>query len=274
MCKNLLILFLIIFFTPAYPQDNEEQNLNQINGIVAIDLYSSVLRNTQNETWAQAISDAFKDDVTFSKKLKVQANYSFLVDSNDQITDARLVVGHALVEKELIEDENTYEDKLVTKLPPVEDQIFVTPVDTDKISSPFSLSRKHPVKRRKILPHNGIDFSAKIKTPIFPALDGIILTMGRAKAKGKYITILHDNGMKTSYDHLRKFQKGLRIGDYVDESTQIGEVGRTGRVTGAHLHFTLMNPEGFYVNPLPYLKDFQKIPVEESEEVEPGTETE
>ena len=43
---------------------------------------------------------------------------------------------------------------------------------------------------------------------------------------------------------------------YVETSDQIGEVGRTGYATGAHLHFWILK-YGFYVNPILYLKDYQ-----------------
>ncbi|MGZ3809529.1 MAG: M23 family metallopeptidase, partial [Bacteriovorax sp.] len=177
--------------------------------------------------------------------------------ASDRIAYARLIVGSALVEKELRLDPTTNLETLVNKLPELEDRQFLSPVKAERISSQFNLARRHPVKRRRIQPHNGVDFTAKSSTPVYPALEGVVIAMGRARAKGKFILIEHYNGMKSTYDHLRKFQKGLRIGDYVEVGDQIGEVGRTGYATGSHLHFGLLNEDGLYVNPILYLKDYQ-----------------
>ncbi|MGZ3789228.1 MAG: M23 family metallopeptidase [Bacteriovorax sp.] len=236
-------------------------------GRVVGDLYDSVLKDTQNEVWAKTLAEAFKDDLVSIKGLKVPANYYFKTeteiqeDDNDKASDriayARLIVGSALVEKELRLDPTTNLETLVNKLPELEDRQFLSPVKAERISSQFNLARRHPVKRRRIQPHNGVDFTAKSSTPVYPALEGVVIAMGRARAKGKFILIEHDNGMKSTYDHLRKFQKGLRIGDYVEVGDQIGEVGRTGYATGSHLHFGLLNEDGLYVNPILYLKDYQ-----------------
>ncbi|NOT80342.1 MAG: M23 family metallopeptidase [Bacteriovoracaceae bacterium] len=233
------------------------ENLPQeFEGTVSGDLYDSVLKKTQNESWAETLALAFKDDFSTSKGLKIEVKYYFQIDSDDQITYARLIVGKAMLEKELIFDEVSGLYILSNKLPELEDRQFFSPVKLERISSHFNLSRRHPVKRRRILPHNGVDFTAKSRTPIYPTMSGLVIEMGRARSKGKYILIEHDNGMKSTYDHLRVFQKGLRVGDYVEVDNQIGEVGRTGYATGNHLHFGLINQDGFYVNPIFYLKDF------------------
>lgn len=236
-----------------------------IEGRVQSDVYTSVLRDTQNEFWAMTMAQAFKEDFSSAKGLKVQVNYFFKTDSEDQITYARLVVGSALVEKELKLEETSDLEVLVTKAPELDGIEFSSPVKVERISSQFNLARRHPVKRKKVLPHNGIDFTAKSGTPVYPTLEGVVVAMGRTRAKGNYILIEHPNAMKSTYDHLRVFQKGLRVGDYVQVGEQIGEVGRTGYATGSHLHFGLLNPDGLYVNPLLYLKDYQVEPIDESD---------
>lgn len=267
MTKFLLLFLLIGFSRPIFSMEIAEQTLlrseSQIEilpqvfeGNVQGDLFSSVLKDTQSETWAKAMDEAFRDDFATSRGLKVEVSYHFKTDSDDQIISAHLIVGKALVEKELAFNEATELFALETKLPNLEDRQFNSPVKVERISSQFNLARRHPVRRKKILPHNGVDFTAKSRTPIYPALDGVVIAMGRTRAKGNYILIEHNNGMKSTYDHLRVFQKGQRIGDYVEVNEQIGEVGRTGYATGTHLHFGLLNADGFYVNPILYLKEY------------------
>jgi len=266
MFKFLTLLILFSFYLALFTSANSEL----IEGKLTGNLYDSILNHTHNEDWAKALAEAFKDDFSSTKGLKVEARYYFETQENleenteenseensEEITYARLIVGHALVEKELSFNQATNSESLISKLPKVEEREFISPVKSERISSQFRLARRHPVKRRRIQPHNGVDFSAKSKTPVYPAMDGVVVAMGRARAKGKFILIEHSNGMKSTYDHLRKFQKGLRIGNYVEVSDQIGEVGRTGYATGTHLHFGLVNQDGFYVNPILYLKDYQ-----------------
>lgn len=271
MPKFLFIFLLISFSNPIFSREIAEQallrsesrieNLPQVyEGIVQGDLYSSVLKDTQNVVWAKTMDEAFREDFATSRGLKVEVSYYFKTDSDEQIIFAHLIVGSALVEKELMFNEATELLTLGTKLPNLEDREFNSPVKVERISSQFNLARRHPVKRKKILPHNGVDFTAKSRTPIYPALEGVVIAMGRTRAKGNFILIEHNNGMKSTYDHLRIFQKGLRIGDYVEVNEQIGEVGRTGYATGTHLHFGLLNADGLYVNPILYLKEYQVEP--------------
>jgi murein DD-endopeptidase MepM/ murein hydrolase activator NlpD len=274
MFKYFILLFAVSFASSSWSQEVAEQTLlrslpeevaaevklpRDFEGKVTGDFYEAVLKDTQNEDWANTLAEAFKDDFVTAKGLKGQVKYDFKVDSEDQITYARIIVRTAMVEKELQHNEQTELLSLVTKLPLPEEVIFSTPVKAERISSQFNLARRHPVKRRMILPHNGVDFTAKSRTPIYPALEGEVIAMGRTRSKGKFILIEHDNGMKTTYDHLRVFQKGLRVGDYVNLDDQIGEVGRTGYATGTHLHFALINKDGHYLNPIHYLKEYQVV---------------
>ena len=234
-------------------------------------LFDSILTNLKDESMANVISEAFREEFVTTKGLRIDANYSIIAETffeEDQLTsfgsilEAKIVVGKAVVEKVLKRDLEKQISILANFIPNEDERIFTSPTGSNIVSSVFNLTRKHPVKKR-IQPHNGIDFKARSGTSVFPALEGEVIGMGRARAKGKFVIIRHANGIETTYDHLKKFQKGLRIGMYVDPRDQIGEVGRTGLATGAHLHFGMLK-NGFYVNPLYYLKDYRLA--EEKEE--------
>lgn len=225
-------------------------------------LFETLLNDTKNEKIARQIAKAFQDDFITTRGLKVSASYSFEVieyfDNGEvvkfgDVLKVSLIVGKAIVEKVLQQDLKTLEWNLLPIVPEKEDRIFYAPVKSSRVSSLFNLARRHPVKRR-IQPHNGIDFVAKSGTPVYPALEGEVIAIGRARAKGKFVLIQHDNGYQTTYDHLRKFKKGLRVGMRVELTDQLGEVGRTGYATGAHLHFGVLK-DGLYVDPLYLLKD-------------------
>lgn len=242
----------------------------EINGT----LFETIKDVTGSERIARQISEAFKQEFTTTKGLKVGASYSFEVieyfDNGHMVkfgdvVNVSLTVGKAVSERILQQDLETLSWNLLPVNPPKIEKPFYAPVKMSRVSSLFNLARKHPVKRR-IQPHNGIDFVAPSGTPVFPALEGTIIAIGRAKAKGKFILIEHDNGYQTTYDHLRKFTKGLRVGSRVELSDQIGEVGRTGYATGAHLHFGIVK-DGYYVNPLHLVKDYTFDQKDEAEAI-------
>lgn len=93
-------------------------------------------------------------------------------------------------------------------------------------------------KTQGIHGYNGIDLGASFGTPVLAASGGTVIVSrnyGYNGGYGNYIVVSHDNGTQTLYAHLSKnlvFQ-----GSYVVRGQVIGEVGSTGRSTGAHLHF-------------------------------------
>lgn len=89
--------------------------------------------------------------------------------------------------------------------------------------------------------HRGIDIANPIGTPIYAALDGVVVkSEQRGDAEGHmiYLTLHHTiKGKKytTHYAHLDKI--GLPEGTKVKKGQKIGVMGTTGRSTGSHLHF-------------------------------------
>lgn len=115
-----------------------------------------------------------------------------------------------------------------------------TPLRYDHISSPFDPRRMHPVLHR-IMPHNGIDYSAGTGTPVWAAADGSITFAGERGANGNLVGIRHAGGYDSFYAHLSRIAPGIRPGVVVHQRQLIGYVGTTGRSTGPHLHFGLQH---------------------------------
>ena len=67
---------------------------------------------------------------------------------------------------------------------------------------------------------------------------------------GNLVEIKHGNGFVTKYAHLNKIY--VKKGDKVVLNQAIGEVGRTGRATGSHLHYEVLY-NGYNVNPLTFV---------------------
>lgn len=121
-----------------------------------------------------------------------------------------------------------------------------TPIDGARISSGFGV-RKHPVLGYTKM-HKGVDFAAPRGTPIYAAGDGKIVKIGPFSSFGNYVRIRHGNNLETAYAHMKGFKSGLHAGSRVKQGEVIGYVGTTGRSTGPHLHYEVLQA-GKQVNP-------------------------
>jgi len=110
------------------------------------------------------------------------------------------------------------------------------PVDFTRVSSGFSLKRRHPVFDR-VRAHLGVDYAAPTGTPVKAAGKGTVTTVAYRSSSGNYVEIRHANRIETRYLHLSRFAKGLKKGDRVAQGEVIGFVGSTGWSTGPHLHY-------------------------------------
>ncbi len=123
-----------------------------------------------------------------------------------------------------------------------------SPVEFSRISSRFSLGRKHPILN-KIRAHKGVDYAASRGTPIKSTGDGKIVFKGNKGGYGKTIIIKHGSAYSTLYAHMRSYNKKSRIGSRVKQGQVIGYIGSTGLATGPHLHFEF-RVNGAHRNPL------------------------
>lgn len=122
-----------------------------------------------------------------------------------------------------------------------------TPLKSFRISSHFG-PRKHPVLGYNRM-HKGVDFAAPTGTPIRAAGDGVIQEIGMKGAYGNFVLVKHNNTYSTAYAHASRFAKNLHPGSRVKQGQIIAYVGKTGRATGAHLHYEV-RVNGVQVNPM------------------------
>jgi len=123
-----------------------------------------------------------------------------------------------------------------------------TPVKFSRISSRFSLGRKHPVLNR-IRAHKGVDYAAPRGTPVRATGSGKITFRGRKGGYGKVVILKHGTRYSSLYAHLSNYRKGQRVGTTVKQGDIIGYVGSTGLATGPHLHYEF-RVAGVHKNPL------------------------
>lgn len=129
-----------------------------------------------------------------------------------------------------------------------------TPVDFARISSLFSMGRKHPILN-KIRAHQGVDYAAPRGTPIKATGDGKVILAGRRGGYGNTVILQHGDTYRTLYGHMQGFAKGIQNGSSVKQGQVIGYIGTTGLSTGPHLHYEFQ-VNGVHVDPLG-----QKLPM-------------
>ena len=122
------------------------------------------------------------------------------------------------------------------------------PVDVVRITSKFDPKRVHPVLH-KIRAHNGVDYGSPYGSPIRATADGKVSYSGKKGAYGNTVILKHGSSVSTLYAHMSKISGKSKVGKRVKQGDVIGYVGKTGRVTGTHLHYEFRRA-GKHVDPL------------------------
>lgn len=125
-----------------------------------------------------------------------------------------------------------------------ESRQFQWPVAQGVVSSGFGI--------RNGAMHSGVDIAAPVGTPVLAADSGIVIFSGTLHGYGNTVIIRHDDDYATVYGHNER--NLVSEGSRVVRGQQIGEIGRSGRTTGANLHFEVRR-DNIARNPLAYLPE-------------------
>ena len=103
--------------------------------------------------------------------------------------------------------------------------------------------------------HNGLDIACRMGTPILATADGVISKVSASAHKhlGFYVAIDHGQDFRTVYGHLQSVPS-LKLGQRVRRGEVVGRMGKSGRATAPHLHYTI-SINGRAANPKRYIFD-------------------
>ena len=121
---------------------------------------------------------------------------------------------------------------------------FILPMQSE-ITSAFGTARIYNGSLKGY--HSGTDFRAKIGTDIVASNEGRVVLVKKRFYSGGTIIIDHGEGIYTCYFHMSKFY--VKENQLVKKGEVLGLSGKSGRVTGPHLHFSA-RIDGIQVDPL------------------------
>ncbi|MFL5262294.1 MAG: M23 family metallopeptidase [Anaeromyxobacteraceae bacterium] len=135
-------------------------------------------------------------------------------------------------------------------------QAFSRPAAPPLFAKGFALPRRAPItahfgeertmNETKRSQHYGTDLAGRVGDPVVAANDGEVALVRDCWASGLSVVVSHGAGTYTTYFHLSR--AAVREGERVRRGQRLGLVGRSGRVTGPHLHWGVKVGD-LYVDP-------------------------
>ncbi len=193
-------------------------------------------------------------DYTKSEQNKILIDTKSQEKNFQKLLKDRVALKNA-VEKEMFE----YEAKLKYKLNPSSipqsgSRPLSWPVDNVRITQKFGAG---PAARKLYVSgsHNGVDFGARIGTPVKAVLSGTVIGTGDTDKTcprtsfGRWVLIKHDNGLASIVAHLSVIS--ATQGQVVKTGDIIGYSGNTGYSTGPHVHLTVYAADAVKVQQRP-----------------------
>ncbi len=186
-----------------------------------------------------------KGDTISGIALKFDVKQSDILDFND-ISGDKIVPGASLI----IPDGEPIAPPKPVKAPatakahtvPKKEVAQTAPKDTtDEPSSSDYFINPLPgsILSQGLHDRTAVDMAAKVGSVVRAAADGTVITAKDSNTwnggYGYYVVVQHDNGTQTLYAHLSRID--VEVGDEVEQGQAIALSGRTGHVTGPHLHF-------------------------------------
>ena len=122
---------------------------------------------------------------------------------------------------------------------------FSEPLPTDlRMRAPASGRRSSSFGLRRVFngqarqPHSGMDIAAGTGAEVSAPLAATVVDTGDYFFNGQTVWLDHGGGLLSMLCHLSRID--VRVGDSLQPGERLGSVGATGRVTGPHLHWSVL----------------------------------
>jgi murein DD-endopeptidase MepM/ murein hydrolase activator NlpD len=221
-----------------------ERRKRHAYGVIENSLYESAAASGLSDKLIMNIAGIFAWDVDFVLDIRRGDNYYVQYEEiwqdGEHVTDGEIVVaefnnnGRTSQAIRFIDDSGR-SDYFTPDGRSVRKAFLRSPVDF-RVSSSFNPNRRHPVLKT-VRPHRGTDYAAPSGTPIKASGDGKVIFRGVKSGYGNVVILQHGGNITTLYAHMSKFASKARLGSRVRQGQTIGYVGKTGLVTGVHLHY-------------------------------------
>ncbi len=129
--------------------------------------------------------------------------------------------------------------------------MLINPMDS-YITSTYG-SRVNPVLNTSEF-HNGIDVYGQVGDDVFAVADGVVTEVKKSDSYGNVLVYkIYGTNKEVSvfYGHLDKVL--VEVGEEIKRGEVVAKCGKTGLVTGAHLHYSVY-VDGETVDPINYVK--------------------
>jgi len=215
----------------------KEEHLTALT-IKLAELQSHILR-------LNALGDRLAEDANIPEK---EFNFTQLPPSGgpklDFSVQDKKSLAELLMEITALENKLGYEEKQLKMLESltlghhIENNSYLSgrPISKGWLSSYYGI-RKDPFNGRAAM-HKGIDFAGKEDSAIIATASGVVSWSGSRYGYGQLIEINHGDGIKTRYGHNKILL--VSVGDVVSKGQAIARMGSTGRSTGPHVHYEIL----------------------------------
>jgi murein DD-endopeptidase MepM/ murein hydrolase activator NlpD len=233
-----------------------------ISGTISSSLFLTVAELGERAKLACRLADIFAWDIDFMRDLRPGDSFRVLIEKRyregkfagyGNLLAAEFVNRGEAFQAVYYNDKDTpaYYDFHGRSL---KKAFLKAPLAYSRISSTYSNRRYHPVLNI-YRPHRAIDYAAPTGTPVRAVASGVVTQRSYDRQNGNKVRLRHANRYETTYIHLSRFGRGIKVGRKVDQGRVIGYVGATGLATGPHLDFRVFK-NGRAINPL----KMEKIP--------------
>ena len=214
------------------------------HGVIENSLFESATAAGLSDKLVMNIAGIFAWDVDFV--LDIRSGDNYYVQWEEIWQDGEFVTDGEVVVAEFNNDGRTHQairfvdsagrtDYFTPEGDSVRKAFLRSPVDF-RVSSSFNPNRRHPVLKT-VRPHRGVDYAAPSGTSIKASGDGKVIFRGVKSGYGNVVILQHGGNITTLYAHMSRFASSARTGSRVRQGQTIGYVGKTGLVTGVHLHY-------------------------------------